>query len=297
MLFYLFYHTLYLMHTMKTLLHNNLKSFRKGSGILLAFCCCFLLLALAPAKKKYTTIYLVGDSTMADYTLYENEDYMRQRYPMAGWGQVFQPFMRPDSLKALRHLLKADSVVVANKAKGGRSTRTFFEEGRWAEVYRNLQQNDLVLIQFGHNDAAESKPERYTNITAYKEFLRLYVHQAREKKAIPVLLTPVARNYPWQDGKLSNVHGGYPQAMKEVAEELNVQLIDLTQLSMDHFAAKGKDYVTANYFMHLAPGEYEGYPEGLTDNTHFKGAGAQAVAQLVFNGLKTLQPATTAKKR
>lgn len=257
---------------------------------MLVLLCCFSLLALTPATKKSVTVYLVGDSTMADYTLYENEDYMRQRYPMAGWGQVFQRFMQPDSLEALRHYIKSDRVEVANKARGGRSTRTFFEEGRWAEVYRHLQKNDLVLIQFGHNDAAENKPERYTNITAYKEYLRLYVHQAREKQAIPVLLTPVARNYPWQNGKLSNVHGGYPQAMKEVAQELNVQLIDLTQLSMDHFAAKGQDYVTANYFMHLPPGKYEAYPEGLTDNTHFKEAGAQAVAQLVFEGLKTLRP-------
>jgi lysophospholipase L1-like esterase len=285
------------MHTMKTWLQKFYEPLRIGGGALLVLMCCFSLLALAPAKKKPVVVYLVGDSTMADYTLYENEDYMRQRYPMAGWGQVFQPFMHQDSLADLRHLIKADRAVVTNKAKGGRSTRTFFEEGRWAEVYRSLQKDDLVLIQFGHNDAAENKPERYTNITAYKEFLRLYVHQAREKKAIPVLLTPVARNYPWQDGKLSNVHGGYPQAMKEVAQELNVQLIDLTQLSMDHFAAKGQDYVTANYFMHLAPGEFEAYPEGLTDNTHFKGAGAQAVAQLVFDGLKTLQPAAVAKKR
>ncbi len=270
---------------------------RSGASLVLLLFCCFLLVAQGPARKKQVTIYLVGDSTMADYTLYENEDYMRQRYPMAGWGQVFQPFIAPDSLENLLHLIKADQVEIANRAKGGRSTRTFFEEGRWGEVYRSLQQNDLVLIQFGHNDAAESKPERYTTIPAYKEFLRLYVQQTREKRAIPVLLTPVARNYPWQDGKLSNVHGGYPDAMKEVAQELNVQLIDLNQLSMDHFAAKGQDYVTANYFMHLPPGEFQGYPEGLSDNTHFKGEGAQAVAQLVYNGLKSLKPTTASQKR
>ncbi|MBF8963606.1 rhamnogalacturonan acetylesterase [Pontibacter sp. FD36] len=255
------------------------------------------LMAFIPFKKKTVTVYLIGDSTVADYTGdYEEEDYMLKRYPVAGWGQMFQPFMRPDSLTKLRHLIKADSVVVDDRARGGRSTRTFFEEGRWSAVVRSLQKGDLVMIQFGHNDAAENKPERYTNVTAYKEYLRLYVNQTREKKAIPILITPVNRNYPWKDGQLSNVHGEYPQAVKDVAKELNVQLIDLTQLSIDHFTAKGQDYVTKHYFMHLAPGEYVAYPDGQKDNTHFKGAGATAVAQLVFNGMKSLKGGAAAKK-
>jgi lysophospholipase L1-like esterase len=253
--------------------------------------------AFVPVKKRPVTVYLIGDSTVADYTDYDGEDYMEQRYPIAGWGQVFQPFMRTDSLAKIKHLIKADSVVVADKARGGRSTRTFFEEGRWAQVYRSLQKNDLVMIQFGHNDAAENKPERFTNVTAYKEYLRLYVNQTREKKAIPILITPVNRNYPWKDGQLDNVHGDYPQAVKDVAKELNVQLIDLTQLSIDHFTAKGQDYVTEHYFMHLPAGQYEAYPEGLTDNTHFKGAGAEAVAQLVFKGMQGLKGGAAAAKK
>lgn len=257
-----------------------------------------VLVAFVPFKKKTVTVYLIGDSTVADYTGdYDEKDYMTTRYPIAGWGQVFQPFMRPDSLSKIRHLIKADSVVVADKARGGRSTRTFFEEGRWAEVYRSLQKNDLVLMQFGHNDAAENKPERYTNVTAYKEYLRLFVHQTREKGAIPILLTPVNRNYPWKDGKLSNVHGDYPQAVKDVAKELNVQLIDLTQLSIDAFTARGQDYVTDHYFMNLPAGKYTAYPEGLKDNTHFQPEGATAVAALVFKGLQELKSGTAVGKK
>ncbi|MDX5420318.1 MAG: rhamnogalacturonan acetylesterase [Hymenobacteraceae bacterium] len=254
-----------------------------------------ILMAFVPSKKKRktVTVYLIGDSTVADYTgEYDEKDYMTTRYPIAGWGQVFQPFMRPDSLNKLRHLIKADSVVVADKARGGRSTRTFFEEGRWAEVFRSLQKNDLVLMQFGHNDAAENKPERYTNVTAYKEYLRLYVYQTREKGAVPILLTPVNRNYPWKDGKLSNVHGDYPQAVKDVAKELNVQLIDLTQLSIEAFSAKGQEYVTNHYFMNLPAGKYTAYPDGQKDNTHFQPEGATAVAQLVFRGMQALKAST-----
>lgn len=238
-------------------------------------------------KKKVITVYLIGDSTVADYTLYE-EDYMKERYPVTGWGQVFQPFMSKDSLKQIRHLIKEDSVIVDDRARGGRSTRTFFEEGRWRAVFDALKKDDVVLMQFGHNDAAKDKTERYVNIEGYKEYLRLFVNQTKEKGAFPIILTPVNRNYPWKDGQLSNVHGDYPKAAKEVATELNVPLIDLTQRSIDHFTAMGKDYVTEHYFMNLPAGKYEAYPEGQKDNTHFQPEGAKAVAQLVFDGLKKI---------
>ena len=187
-------------------------------------------------------------------------------------------------------------MLVLDKARGGRSTRTFFEEGRWAEVYEALSKGDLVLIQFGHNDAAENKPERYVNIQGYKEYLRLFVNQARQKGALPILLTPVNRNYPWEGEQLTNAHGEYPQAMKEVAQELQVPLIDLTQRSIDHFTARGKAYVTDRYIMNLPAGKYTAYPEGQSDNTHFQPEGAKAVAQLVFNGLQALPPAAAAKE-
>ena len=144
-------------------------------------------------------------------------------------------------------------------------------------------------MQFGHNDAAENKTERYVNIEGYKEFLRLYVHQTRQKGAHPIILTPVARNYPWEDGELKNVHGEYYQAALDIAEELDVMLIDLNERSMDYFSEKGKDYVSKNYFMNLPAGKYEAYPDGLDDNTHFQPAGAKAVAQLVFEGMKELE--------
>jgi lysophospholipase L1-like esterase len=231
-------------------------------------------------------VFLIGDSTVADYTL--EAEYAAKRHPLTGWGQVFQAFLRPDSLLRLRPLIKADSAVVVDKAKGGRSTRTFFEEGRWEEVYQGLQAHDVVLMQFGHNDASVEKPERYVNIAGYKQYLRLYVQQSRQKGAIPILLTPVSRNYPWKEGRLGNVHGDYPQAVKDVARELQVPLIDLNQRAMDAFTAKGQDYVTSHYFMNFPAGIYPAYPMGQKDNTHFQPEGAKAVAQLVFEGLKQL---------
>jgi lysophospholipase L1-like esterase len=239
------------------------------------------------SKKRPVKVFLAGDSTCANYAL--EEDYQSKRFPLTGWGQVFQQFVRKDSLKQVSGLIKADTVIVDDRAKGGRSTRTFFQEGRWRAIYTELQPGDLVIISFGHNDAAKDKTERYVDLEGYKEFLRLYVFQTRQKGGIPVLMTPVNRNYPWENSVLKNCHGEYPSAVKDIAAEMNVCLIDLTQLSCDFFTKKGQEYSTTNYFMNLPANSYQAYPDGQKDNTHFQPAGAKAVAQLVFDGLKTLK--------
>lgn len=260
----------------------------KNKGyILIGFCfLCFFLLSAFLFKPKPVHIYLIGDSTVADYT--QESDYLQKKFPITGWGQVFQQFLRRDSLKRLNKFIKSDTVLVVDKAKGGRSTRTFFEEGRWQEITNSLQKNDLVLIQFGHNDAAKDKPERYVDISGYKNFLRMYIKESRNKKAIPILITPVTRNYPWKDGVLGSAHGDYPQAVKDVANELNVPVIDLTALSAKFFTKKGAEFVSKNYFMNLDSGKYEAYPKGQKDNTHFQPEGAKAIARLVYLSLINL---------
>jgi len=249
-------------------------------------CSIFIFCAFS-FKSKVTTIYLIGDSTVADYSLEEN--YQTKKFPQVGWGQVFQPFFQKDSLKLVSTILgSAKEVKIDDRAKGGRSTRTFFQEGRWASVYKSLQKGDIVMMQFGHNDGAVDKTERYVNIEGYKEFIRLFINQTKEKGATPIVLTSVARNYPWKDGKLSNVHGDYPQAAIDVAKELNVKYIDLNELSMDFFSSKGQEYVTANYFMNFEGGKFPAFPEGQKDNTHFQTQGGIEVARLVFNAMKKL---------
>ncbi|HOQ57702.1 MAG TPA: rhamnogalacturonan acetylesterase [Bacteroidales bacterium] len=250
-----------------------------------------LFFACTSKQEQVTRLFLIGDSTVADYANnYDpGKDYYKTRYPVTGWGQVFQELFVKEELKNFEHLFDSDSVLIDNRARGGRSTRSFFEEGRWRSVYEQLKPGDLVLMQFGHNDAAVDKVERYVSVGGYKEYLRMYVLQTRAKKAIPVILTPVCRNYPWKDGRLENVHGEYPQAAKEVAEEMDVFFIDLNQLSMDAFSEIGRDYVSSRYFMNLPAGVYEAYPDGQSDNTHFQPEGARVVAGLVFEALKALK--------
>ena len=238
--------------------------------------------------EKVTKIYLIGDSTMMDYDKYR-QDYKTSIYPLSGWGQYFQELFDAEAISSLSSLIKTDSVLVDNRAIGGRSTRSFFEEGRWAKVYNNLQAGDLVMIQFGHNDATLERPLRYVTPAAYKEFIRLYVNQSREKGAIPIVITPVSRNEPWKDGKLENLHGDYYTAAVEVSEELEVAMIDLTMRSMASFEEKGEEYVTKNYFMNMKPGQYPNYPDGKEDNTHFVTEGAKEVARLVMDGMRGLK--------
>jgi len=240
------------------------------------------------SRQDVTKIYLIGDSTMMDYDKYR-EDYKTSIYPLSGWGQYFQELFDAQTIASLGALIKTDSVLVDNRAIGGRSTRSFFEEGRWSKVYEDLRAGDLVMIQFGHNDATLERPLRYVTPEAYKEYIRLFVSQTREKGAIPIVITPVSRNFPWKEGKLENLHGDYYTAAVEVAQELEVGMIDLTMRSMDFFAERGQEYVTKNYFMNMEPGQYPNYPEGKEDNTHFVTEGAKEIAKLVLEGMRELR--------
>ncbi|MBS1662750.1 MAG: GntR family transcriptional regulator, partial [Bacteroidetes bacterium] len=118
-----------------------------------------------------TTVWLVGDSTMADKEV--------KAYPETGWGMPFAYFF--DS-----------SVRVDNLAKNGRSTKSFIQEGRWEMVEKGMKERDYVLIQFGHNDEVPTKAT-YTPPAEFEGNLVRFVTAVRERKGVPVLITPVAR--------------------------------------------------------------------------------------------------------
>ena len=249
-----------------------------------------LLLLAFTNEKRVPRIYMVGDSTVMDY---ENhyDDYMSEAYPLTGWGQSFKAYMNTDSLSALQALLGTDTAVLENRAMGGRGTRSFFQEGRWRKIYDSIQSGDIVIIQMGHNDAtpAELRPNRAVTPAAYQEFLRMYVSMTRDKGATPILVTPMNQDNWNEDGTIKQSHGDYYPAMLAVAEEMNVQLFDLTKASMALFEEKGQEYVSSHYFMNLPAGKYKAKPKGLEDHTHFQTEGAAVLAQLVYNGLKEMK--------
>lgn len=243
-------------------------------ALLLIVATIIFIAAVVAAQTTAYTIYIIGDSTVCNYA--------ESKYPWAGWGQVFAPFFT------------TGSVTVKNQAIGGRSSKSFYVEGRWTEqVYNVLKKGDFVLIQFGHNDRDYTKEERYADTTTYKDYLRRYVRESREKGAIPVFVTPMNMN-TWNGTALREVFterekgADYRGAMINVSKELTVPLIDLEKKSATFMKSVGKNYCTAFHFMGLQPGEYPNYPDGYTDFTHFQEMGSLINARMVAEGIKEL---------
>ena len=84
-----------------------------------------------------------------------------------------------------------------------------------------------------------------------------------------------------------SAHTEYAQAMKQLAEQEKVALIDLHAMSRKALEQAGP-VGSAKWYMNIAPGEYPAYPNGILDNTHLNYAGAVNFAGLIANGLREL---------
>ena len=143
---------------------------------------------------------------------------------------------------------------------------------------------DTLLIQFGHNDANQAKPERYTPIPDYEANLKHFIAVARMAHAQPVLITPVTRR-AFKDGHVVPSFPTYSAAAKRVADETKVPLIDLAALSERWIDALGPDG-SKRYYLHYAKGEgLPGYKDAVDDDTHFSELGARRIADMVAGGL------------
>lgn len=224
-------------------------------------------LAFTPASRK-TKIWLVGDSTLANKEV--------RAYPETGWGMPFAHFF--DS-----------TIIVENRAKNGRSTKSFIDEGLWKHVNDNLQEGDYVFIQFGHNDEGKEKVGRYTTPDEFKINLTRYVNESRNKKAIPVLITPVARRTFDSDGNIKESHPVYTDVVRSVAKQMEVPFIDLNEKSKALYQQMGPD-ASRYLFNYLQPGVHPNYPDGKKDDTHFNELGARKIAQIVLTEIRTVLP-------
>jgi len=223
------------------------------------------LLSFMLPEKKRVNIFLAGDSTIS----IKEPRY----YPETGWGMPFVYFW--DS-----------TVTVVNKARNGRSTSSFRNEGLWKQIMDECQEGDYVFVQFGHNDEVPTK-KTYTTETEFKANLTRYVTETREKKATPLLLTPVARRKFNAAGMIEGTHDVYAQIVRDVAKENGVLLIDLDKKSQELYQQMGVEN-SKLLFVQLKPGEHPHYPEGKEDNTHFSELGARLIAQIVLKELKSL---------
>ena len=217
------------------------------------------------AQPKPLTVFLAGDSTMAKK--------LPEKRPETGWGEMLVDFFQDGK------------VIIDNRAQNGRSTRTFISEGRWQAIVDALRPGDYVFIQFGHNDESKEKTDRYTPPADYRNNLIRFVSEVRDKKATPVLLTPVMRRRFDKEGKLQDTHGEYPDIVRSVAAEHKVALIDMHRSSAAVLAKYGAEE-SRKLFLQLKPNENPNYPNGIEDNTHFNPLGAEVMAGLAADGIR-----------
>jgi lysophospholipase L1-like esterase len=229
-----------------------------------------LPLLLGSAFFAPPTVYTIGDSTMADYGEKDTDP-----AALRGWGQLLQGYFR-------------DDVKVRDLAVSGRSTKSYIDEGRWAEVLEQLKPGDYLFIQFGHNDEKREDPKRFTNpLTGYRHNLERFVTESRARGAIPILFSPLTRRHFNDKGVLEDTHGLYPLVAREVARDLDVPFIDL-QLRTEEMILEAGVAGSKRLFHRIAPGVDPRYPDGFQDNTHLSIEGARLVAGFAVDGLKRL---------
>jgi pectinesterase len=204
--------------------------------------------ATRPAPK--VRIVLAGDSTVTD---------------KAGWGVGFAALL-------------ADDVELLNHARGGRSSRTFRQEGSWEKVLATKA--DYVLIQFGHND--EPGKDRSTDReTEFPKYMRSYVDEARAAGMTPILVTPLVRRQ-FKDGKIESSLARHAEIVREIAKDMNVPLVDLHDRSLVVCNALGKDACVALLSTEKPTGGYDG--------THLTPAGSMLMGAIVADELHKAVP-------
>ena len=215
--------------------------------------------AVTIEPAEVPTVFLVGDSTVTDQP-YE---------PGASWGQMLPRFL--------------PGVAVANHAESGETMKSFISGLRLAKVLSQVRTGDYLFIQFGHNDEKKQWPQTYADAaTTYKAYLRVYIAEARLRGVTPVLVTSMQRRNFDGTGRIRNTHGDYPQAVREVANEENIAVIDLERMSVAFYEALGPDRAP------LA------FSAGGKDITHHNNYGAYELARCMVQGIRDARLPLTA---
>jgi len=231
-------------------------------------------------NPKLPTIFVAGDSTAARGAGEKQQ----------GWAVPFADYFNPAK------------VNVVNRARGGRSSRTFVTEGLWDQVLADVKHGDIVLIQFGHNDAGaindtnrargtlpgigEESQEIDNLLTGKHEvahtygwYLRKMIADTQARRATPVVLSLTVRDI-WKDGRVERGSGRYGRWAADVARAQHVQFINVTDPVADQFETMGEEKVKVLY---------------PRDHTHFNATGADLHAAAVVAGLRGLKPSPVRK--
>jgi len=209
-------------------------------------------------NKRAKTIYLTGDSTVVD----------AQYEPWASWGQILPYFFVPNE------------VVIANYAESGETLKAFEDRHRIDKIWNKIKEGDYLFIQFGHNDQKAGNSTK----SGYRKRLNEWILKAKELGAIPVLVTSMNRRVFDENNKIVNTLDDFPDAMREIAKEEKVDLIDLNALSKTLFEAMGSEKAK-KAFVHYPANAYPNQPIALADDTHFNTYGAYELAKCVVKSI------------
>lgn len=261
-----------------------MKTQRNKTLLLLA--AALILFSAFRADKSVITIFMIGDSTMANKK-------MDGGNPERGWGMVLPGFFSED-------------IKIDNHAANGRSSKSFISEGRWEKVISKVKKGDYVFIQFGHNDEKADSTRHTVPGTTFDENLRRYVNETRAKGGIPVLFnsivrrnfvqpkdasitkdvrrTPGEKEQPKEGTILFDTHGAYLDSPRNVAKELGVTFIDMNKITHDLVQELGP-VESKKLFMFVEPNQVPAFPKGREDNTHLNIYGARTIAGLAVDAI------------
>ena len=210
-------------------------------------------------------IILLGDSTCA-----QKSEEVR---PETGWGECFEKFVKP-------------KVGVENRAINGLSSREAIAKGIFKAVLDSAEEEDIVIIQFGHNDSKEDSRYSYP-WTSYVTNLVYMAEKLKAKGAYSVFITSIARRR-FEGGMVVDTHGDYPAAMKAAANQAECPCIDMTIPTMLLLQSFG-DEESKRLFMNFGKNLYPNYPDGDNDDTHLRPEGAKIIARMIYDEIKKIE--------
>ena len=220
-------------------------------------------ISIEPADSSVPTLWLCGNSTVVD------QDYE----PWASWGQMITQWFD-------------DGVAVANYAESGETATSFIGAGRLKKIVSLMKLGDYIFMEFGHNDQKEKRPGSGAFYN-YAYALKQFVDEARAKGVTPIFVTPTQRRSFNAEGKINETHANYPDAMRWIAKDLNVQLIELHDMTRNFFETLGVED-SKRALVHYSAHTYPGQAKAFEDNTHFNPYGACQVSKMIVEGMKVL---------
>ena len=209
------------------------------------------------------TLWLCGNSTVVD------QDYE----PWASWGQMVTRWFN-------------DKVAVANYAESGETATSFIGAGRLKKIVSLMKPGDYIFMEFGHNDQKEKRPGSGAFYN-YAYALKQFVDEARSKGVTPVFVTPTQRRSFDGQGRIMETHANYPEAMRWVAKDLGVQVIELHEMTRTFYETLGVEE-SKHAFVHYPAHTYPGQLKAFEDNTHFNPYGAYELSKMVVEGMKSI---------